>query len=159
VVYCSKCGAKNDDDAEHCTQCGAALAVSREKRLERRAEEWGEEFGRRAEAWGRQMEREFKGECFGLPEGGAIVGIILGVIILILGFAWLANLSGSPCRHHRGNLDPCERGVRRSPQKITIPPFSTSYTFTLRAIVEFSCGLGVKSSAVDYFIGRLIRMK
>ncbi len=92
VVYCSKCGAKNDDDAEHCTQCGATLKVSREKRLERRAEEWGEEFGRRAEAWGRQMEREFEGECFGLPQGGAIVGIILGVIILILGFAWLANI-------------------------------------------------------------------
>lgn len=64
-----------------------------EKRWERRAEEWGEEFGRRAEEWGKHMEREFKDECFGLPHGGAIVGIILGIIILILGFAWLANIN------------------------------------------------------------------
>ena len=64
-----------------------------EKRWERRAEEWGEEFGRRAEEWGKRMEREFKDECFGLPHGGAIVGIILGIITLILGFAWLANIN------------------------------------------------------------------
>jgi len=93
LVYCSKCGTKNEDGAKHCTKCGANLEVSMEKRWERRAEEWGEEFGRRAEEWGRHMEREFKDECFGLPHGGAIVGIILGIIILILGFAWLANIN------------------------------------------------------------------
>jgi len=93
LVYCSKCGTKNEEDAKHCTKCGANLEVSREKKLERRAEEWGEEFGRRAEEWGKQMEREFKDECFGLPHGGAIVGIIFGIIILILGFAWLANIN------------------------------------------------------------------
>jgi uncharacterized protein YybS (DUF2232 family) len=93
LVYCSKCGTKNEEDAKHCTKCGANLEVSMEKRWERRAEEWGEEFGRRAEEWGKHMEREFKDECFGLPHGGAIVGIILGIIILILGFAWLANIN------------------------------------------------------------------
>jgi len=93
LVYCSKCGTKNEEDAKYCSKCGADLEVSREKKLERRAEEWGEEFGKRAEEWGKQMERKFEGECFGLPHGGTIVGIIFGIIILILGFAWLANIN------------------------------------------------------------------
>jgi ribosomal protein L40E len=93
VVYCSKCGTENEEDAKHCTKCGANLEVSREERWERRAEEWGEELGRRAEEWGRHMEREFKDECFGLPHGGAILGLVLGIIILILGVAWLANMN------------------------------------------------------------------
>ena len=59
---------------------------------ERRIDEWGEDVGKRAEKWGKQMEREFKDECFGLPHGGAIVGIIFGIISLILGFALLATI-------------------------------------------------------------------
>jgi len=82
LVYCSKCGTKNEEDAKYCSKCGADLEVSLEKKFERRAEEWG-----------KQMEREFEDECFGLPHGGAIVGIIFGIIILILGFAWLANIN------------------------------------------------------------------
>jgi ribosomal protein L40E len=104
LVYCVNCGTTNEEDAKYCTKCGANLDVSREKRLERReedwgedfgrrAEEWGEDFGRRAEEWGKQMEREFKNDCFGLPHGGTIVGILFGIIIIILGFAWLANIN------------------------------------------------------------------
>ena len=93
LVHCSKCGTQNEEDARHCTKCGADLEVSREERWERRTEEWGEELGRRAEEWGRHMEREFKDECFGLPHGGAILGLVFGIIILIVGVAWLANIN------------------------------------------------------------------
>ena len=81
MVYCSKCGTKNEEDATHCTKCGANLEVSLEKRFERRAEEWGEQFGKRWEK-----------ECFGLPHGGAIAGIIFGILILVFGFAWLTGV-------------------------------------------------------------------
>jgi ribosomal protein L40E len=95
MVYCVKCGVKNSDDATFCVKCGENLTSSQEKKWEweRRIDEWGEDVGKRAEKWGKQMEREFKDECFGLPHGGAIVGIIFGIIILILGFALLANIN------------------------------------------------------------------
>lgn len=92
MVYCTKCGTKNEEDAEYCTKCGAILEVSQEKRLERRAEEWGEELGRRAEEWGKRMEGDFRDECFGLPYGGAIAGIIFGILVLVFGFAWLTGI-------------------------------------------------------------------
>ncbi len=76
MVYCSKCGTKNEEDAKYCTKCGANLEVSREKRFERRAEEWGEDIGKRAERWGEQFGKRAEEECFGLPNGGAIAGII-----------------------------------------------------------------------------------
>jgi len=55
MVYCTKCGAKNEEGVEYCIKCGANLWFSGEKRFERRANEWGEEFGRRAEEWGEQF--------------------------------------------------------------------------------------------------------
>jgi len=69
MVYCSKCGAKNPDDAKVCTQCGTLLhpGVEPTRRYERQREE----------------------ECFGLPRGGAIVGIIFGIIIILAGLSWL----------------------------------------------------------------------
>lgn len=63
-----------------------------EKRFEERAEEWGEEFGRRAEEWGKRMEKEFRDECFGLPHGGAIVGLIIGAVVLIVGLSLIPGL-------------------------------------------------------------------
>ncbi len=67
MVYCSKCGKQNDEGAEFCVDCGAALsAVTGEKG-------WGER-GRRRE-----------NECFGLPRGGAIFGLFIGIMILLLG--------------------------------------------------------------------------
>ena len=81
MVYCTKCGTKNEEDVKYCTKCGANLGASREKKLERRAEEWGEQFGKRAEE-----------ECFGLPHGGAIVGLIIGIIIIVVGLSSLAGI-------------------------------------------------------------------
>jgi hypothetical protein len=46
------------------------------------------------ECFGPKEERRFEEECFGLPYGGAIVGIILGIIILVFGFTWLSERAG-----------------------------------------------------------------
>lgn len=92
MVYCTKCGTKNSDDAKYCIECGADLEGFREISLERRAEEWGEEFGRRMEEWGKEFERQVKEECFGLPHGGAIVGLIIGIIIILVGLSWLTGI-------------------------------------------------------------------
>jgi len=75
MVYCPKCGTKNEDTAEFCINCGATLRTGTiaSRRYERR----------RAEQ-----------ECFGLPHGGAIVGIVIGAIILIWGSLMLLQQSG-----------------------------------------------------------------
>jgi hypothetical protein len=48
-----------------------------EEELETRAEE----FGARAERWGRNMEDE----CFGLPGGSTIIGVLIGLAIILAG--------------------------------------------------------------------------
>jgi uncharacterized membrane protein YvbJ len=68
MVYCVKCGAKNSDDAKICSQCGASLYPIREER----------------ERYYRRYERE----CFGIPRGGAIVGLAIGIIIVVAGLLW-----------------------------------------------------------------------
>jgi len=71
LVYCSKCGFKNADDAATCAECGASLQISRyERRGARRVED----------------------ECFGLPHGGAIVGLIIGLIIIVWGLTQVPGL-------------------------------------------------------------------
>ena len=75
MVYCPKCGTKNEDNAEFCVKCGASLrtgtAVSR-KRERRKAQD----------------------ECFGLPHGGAIAGLVIGAIVLLWGISMLLHQSG-----------------------------------------------------------------
>ena len=85
MVYCHKCGTQNKEDVKFCINCGINLGDSREEEWERRIEEWGEEFGKRAENWGEQFEKRVEEECFGFPHGGAIVAILFGIIILIVG--------------------------------------------------------------------------
>jgi len=75
MVYCTKCGTKNEDTALVCVNCGASL-------------ETGTPVSRRYER------RRVESECFGLPHGGAIVGIVVGVIILLWGAFTLAQQTG-----------------------------------------------------------------
>lgn len=63
MVYCVKCGTNNPDDAEVCTKCGARLYATGESRHYRRMED----------------------ECMGIPRGGAIVGLAIGIIIVLWG--------------------------------------------------------------------------
>ena len=70
MVHCVKCGTENKDDAKFCIKCGAQLYVTRESEHYRRVES----------------------ECFGLPHGGLIVAIVIGVIILLSGFAAILNI-------------------------------------------------------------------
>ena len=72
MVYCPKCGTQNEDTAEYCVKCGANLQT-------------GTYTSRRYER--KKMEQE----CFGLPHGGAIFGLVIGVIILIWGIFTLAR--------------------------------------------------------------------
>jgi uncharacterized membrane protein YvbJ len=75
LVYCPKCGTKNEDTAELCVKCGAILQTGTytSRRYERR----------RAEE-----------QCFGLPHGGAIAGVVIGLIILLWGVLLLAQQEG-----------------------------------------------------------------
>ncbi len=74
MVYCPKCGTLNDDSADFCVKCGASLRTGtyESRRYERR----------RAE-----------NECFGLPNGGAIVGLAIGIIVIMWAVLTLAGIS------------------------------------------------------------------
>ena len=67
MVYCTKCGAKNENEAATCSKCGASLGAVGDREYYRRVER----------------------ECFGIPGGGAIVGVAIGVIILLWGLIWI----------------------------------------------------------------------
>ncbi len=71
MVYCTKCGTSNPDTAQNCSKCGAPLYTTGESPHYRRMEN----------------------ECFGLPRGGAIVGIAIGAIILLWGLIWFLQQS------------------------------------------------------------------
>ena len=91
MVHCTKCGTNSEEGAKYCGKCGASLEVSQEKNLETRVEEWGEEFGKRAEKWGEQFGKRAEEECFGLPHGGSIAGLIIGIIIILVGLSWVTG--------------------------------------------------------------------
>ena len=92
MVYCTKCGAENSDDAKTCSHCGASLYAVGETEQERVGNECGGSR-RRGEPY-----RRMENECFGIPGGGAVVGVAIGVIILLAGVIWFmqqANLISS----------------------------------------------------------------
>lgn len=60
MVRCASCGTENREDARFCINCGASL-------------------------YGLEKSRTIEEECFGLPHGGAIIGIIVGAFIIIIG--------------------------------------------------------------------------
>jgi len=72
MVYCPKCGTQNMDDAKFCSKCGADLFA-------------GETVEKRTEAYARPSRKRMEDECFGLPHGGVIVGIIVGLILIVVG--------------------------------------------------------------------------
>jgi hypothetical protein len=71
MVYCSKCGTQNPDTNTVCSNCGAPLYT----------------VGQRYPGSDREHYRRMENECFGLPNGGMIVGIVIGVIIILVGLS------------------------------------------------------------------------
>ena len=74
MVYCQKCGTKNEDNADFCSKCGANLQTgvsSSQRETREKAEE----------------------DCFGLPHGGIIAAIIIGVLIIIFGVTMLFGIN------------------------------------------------------------------
>jgi uncharacterized membrane protein YvbJ len=91
MVYCSKCGTKNDDKAVYCVKCGTKLDGST-KNWDQRLEEGTEEFGKSMEEWGEQFGKRFEeGECFWLPNAGLAFGLFIGIIIILIGVVALAG--------------------------------------------------------------------
>ena len=92
--FITKCGAENEEGASTCVSCGESLQASRVRRRgwEDELEVRAEEFGERAEQFGKRMERE----CFGLPEGNTIIGVLFGLAIILVGarelFDWNIDL-------------------------------------------------------------------
>jgi len=82
LVYCTKCGFKNEDDAETCAKCGAPLQIPRRERRTRSDDEC---FGFR--------ERDWEGECFGLRHGGSVLGLIFGLMIVVVGIGVILGRS------------------------------------------------------------------
>ncbi len=80
MVYCSRCGTQNPDTNVHCTNCGAPLYT----------------VGERYPGSDREHYRKMENECFGLPNGGMIVGIIIGVIIILVGLSFFLHIEFWP---------------------------------------------------------------
>ena len=74
MVYCSKCGTNNEEGTQYCTNCGASLYPG---------------IGGR----GRPEKHEKReAECFGLPRGGVIFGLLIGIVIILVGINELLGL-------------------------------------------------------------------
>jgi len=69
MVYCSKCGQKNEDNAQFCNKCGAKLKPT--------AKEYEKE-------WENQCERE----CESGTEGRGLWRIFWGIVIILIGL-WI----------------------------------------------------------------------
>ena len=64
-MYCPKCGSENRDDARFCARCGTTMD--------------GADYTRRPATRDRSDQM-----CFG-PSGGALPGLVIGAIIIIVG--------------------------------------------------------------------------
>ena len=69
--------------------CGESLRVTRRavRDWEEEIELLAEEFGERAEQFGKRMEDE----CFGLPQGNMIIGLLFGLAIILVGVSQLID--------------------------------------------------------------------
>ena len=78
MVYCSKCGAQNPENVNACSNCGAPLYT----------------VGQKYSGSEREHYRKVEGECFGLPNGGMIGGLVFGVIIILVGLGLFLQTYG-----------------------------------------------------------------
>ena len=74
MVYCTRCGTLNADDATVCTNCGAPLQTAQAK---------SRPYARR---WKREDYREYH------RRSGAFIALAIGLIIILIGFGTLLAL-------------------------------------------------------------------
>ena len=67
MVYCTKCGKKNEDEAEYCSKCGASL-TDKKKDYEKE--------------WDKLCEEECAGGKHGAPIFWGIIVILIGLWII-----------------------------------------------------------------------------
>ena len=81
MVYCTKCGTLNADDATVCAKCGAPLHGAKEE----------------SSPYWRHRHMRYEGEYYGYyRRRGALATLILGIIIIFIGFLYLWSvLSGT----------------------------------------------------------------
>ena len=72
MVYCTKCGTKNEEDAVICVNCKEPLRGSQTTFMRER--------------------RRKESECFGLPHGGSIAGLVIGLIIILWGVTTVLDI-------------------------------------------------------------------
>ena len=72
MVYCTKCGTNNADDAKVCVNCGTPL------------------YGTSEESRPYWRHRRYEGEYYGFHRrSGAIAGMVIGLIIVLVGLSLL----------------------------------------------------------------------
>jgi ribosomal protein L40E len=77
MVYCNRCGAENDEEADVCVKCGASLGATVH----------------------RVRRRDYKSDmCFGRRGGTPLLGLLFGLMILLWG---LSSLMGGMFRWMR----------------------------------------------------------
>jgi len=88
MVYCTKCGTNNADDAKVCVNCGTPL------------------YGTSEESRPYWRHRRYEGEYYGFHRrSGAIAGMVIGLIIILVGLSLLAEqLSGISIFQYWGPL-------------------------------------------------------
>ena len=74
MVTCHKCGTVNQEDAKFCVNCGISLQHA--KRNKKREDTC---FG--------PSEQRVEDECFGLPFGKELIGLVAGVFIILMGIS------------------------------------------------------------------------
>jgi uncharacterized membrane protein YvbJ len=72
MVYCHECGTKNEENAEYCSKCGSSLKESDDR-------------DERYRHHHRDQRYRHRNECFGLPNGGMIVGLLFGILLILFG--------------------------------------------------------------------------
>jgi uncharacterized membrane protein YvbJ len=77
MVYCTKCGTENEEDALECKNCGASLRVYRSRE--------------------RTHDRDIEDQCFG-GRSRTMWPIIMGVFIILIGLSSLLERSYSWAR-------------------------------------------------------------
>ncbi len=89
MAYCDKCGNNNPEDAEYCSKCGISMNDDNDR--DRYGEDRDRYRGDRRRY--REDRYRYRNECFGLPHGGLIVGILIGLFLILLGLSSIYGFS------------------------------------------------------------------